>query len=85
MGQVNTLNVETINSFCLPHLLKGSAFRMLNVCFVLVIMTFICCKNVSFGSRVIPIVFECFVGNVWLFNLSRRVVPCSAGSCVKMW
>ena len=25
----------------------------------------------------------CFVGNVWLFNLSNRVMPYSAGSGVK--
>ena len=61
-----------------------NAFRMLNVCFALVVVTFICCKNVSFGSRVIPRNFRCFVvGNVWLFNLSDRVVPYSAGSGVK--
>ena len=42
---------------------------MLSVCFALVMVTFICYKNVSFGSRVIPRIFECFVvGNVWLFN-----------------
>ena len=37
-----------------------------------------------FGSRVIPKIFGCFVvGNVWLFNLSDRVVLYSAGSSVK--
>ena len=42
-----------------------SAFRMLSVCFALVMMMFICCENVSFGSRVIPKIFGCFVvGNV---------------------
>ena len=43
MGPVIALNVETIISFCLPHLVKVSAFRMLSVCFALVMMTFICC------------------------------------------
>ena len=84
MGQVIALNVEIINSFCLPHLVEVSAFRMLSICFALVMVTFICCKNVSFGSRVIPRIFVCFVvGNVWLFNLSDKVVLYSAGSGVK--
>ena len=57
---------------------------MLSVCFALVMVTFMCCKNVSFGSRVIPRIFRCFVvGNVWLFNLSDRVVLYSAGSGVR--
>ena len=84
MGRVIALNVETINFFCLPHLVKVSAFRMLSVCFALMIVTFVCCENVSFGSRVIPRIFGCFVvGNVWLFNLSDRFVLHSAGSGVK--
>ena len=84
MGQVIALNVETINSFCLPHLVEVSAFRMLNVCFALVMVTFICCENVSFELRVIPRIFGCFVvGNVRLFNLSDRVVLYSAGFGVK--
>ena len=84
MGHVIALNVESINSFCLPHLVEVSAFRMLSICFALVMVTFICCENVSFGSRVIPRIFGCFVvGNVWLFNLSDRVVLYSAGSDVK--
>ena len=78
------LNVEAINSFCLPHLVEMSAFRMLSICFALEMLTFICYDNVSFGSRVIPRIFRCFiVGNVWLFNLSNRVVPYSAGFGVK--
>ena len=84
MGQVIALNVETINSICLPHLLEVSAFRMLNFCFALVIVTFICGKNVSFGFRVILRIFLYFVvGSIWLFNFSDRVVPYSAGSNVK--
>ena len=83
MGQVTALNVETINSFCLPDLVEVSAFRMLNICFALVMVIFICCENVSFGSRVIPRIFRCFaIGSVWLFNLSDRVVLYSAGSGV---
>ena len=57
MGRVIALNVETINFFCLPHLVEVNAFRMLSVCFALVMVTFICCENVSFGSRVIPKIF----------------------------
>ena len=34
---------------------------MLNICFALVMVMFICCENVSFGSRVIPRIFKCFV------------------------
>ena len=86
IGQVIALNVETINSFCLHHLVEVSAFRMLSVCFALVMVTFTCCENVGFGSRVIPRIFGCFdVGTVWLFNLlvSDRVVLYSAGSGVK--
>ena len=57
---------------------------MLNNCFALVIVTFIYCQNVSFGSKVIPRIFGCFVvGNVWLFNLSDRVVLYSVGSGVE--
>ena len=57
---------------------------MLSIFFALVMAMFICCENVSFGSRAIPRIFECFVvGNVWLFNLSDRIVPYSAGSGVK--
>ena len=57
---------------------------MLSVCLALVMVTFICYENVSFGSRVIPKILKCFVvGNVWLFNLSDRVVLYSAGSGVK--
>ena len=54
MGRVIPLNAETINSFCLPYLVEVSAFRMLNICLALVMVTSICCKNVSCGSRVIP-------------------------------
>ena len=49
MGPVPALNVETIKSFRLPHLVEVSAFKMLSVCFVLELVTFICCKNVIFG------------------------------------
>ena len=70
MGQVIALNVETINFFYLPHLVEVSAFRMLSVSFALVVVTFICCENVSFGSRVIPkilgdclllVMFDCLI------------------------
>ena len=57
---------------------------MLSICFALMTATFMYCENVSFGSKVIPRVFGCFiVGGVWLFNLSDRVVTYSAGSGVK--
>ena len=39
MGREIALNVENINSFCLPHLIEASAFRMLGVCFALVMGT----------------------------------------------
>ena len=65
---------------------KVSALRTLTVCFALVIVMFIGCKNVRFGFRVIPLIFGCFVvGSVWLFTLSDRVVPYSAVSGVKVW
>ena len=65
MGRVVALNVETISFFCLLYLVEVSTFRMLSVCFTLVMVTFICCENVGFGSRVIPRIFGCFVvGNV---------------------
>ena len=84
MGQVIALNVETLNFFCLPHLIEVSASRMLSICFALVMVTSICCENVSFRLIVIPRVLGCFVvGNVWLFILSDRVVLYSAGSSVK--
>ena len=51
MGQVIALNVETINSFCLSHLIEVSAFRMLSVCFALVMVTFICCENLVLGQK----------------------------------
>ena len=57
---------------------------MLSVSFASVMVTFIYCENSSFGSRVIPKIFGCFiVGSVWLFSLNDRVVPYSAGSGVK--
>ena len=60
MGQVIALNVQMISFFYLPHLVEVSAFRMLSVCFALVMATFICCENVSFESRVIPRIFWVF-------------------------
>ena len=33
MGQVIALNVETVNFFCLPHLVEVTTFRTLNICF----------------------------------------------------
>ena len=45
MGQMIALNVETINSFCLPHLVEVGAFRMLSVCFALVMVTFTGCTK----------------------------------------
>ena len=39
IGQVIDFNIETINSFCLPHLVKVSVFRMLNVCYAFVMVT----------------------------------------------
>ena len=53
MGQVITLNVETLYFFRLPHLVEVSVFRMLNICLALVMVTFICFKNVSFDDEII--------------------------------
>ena len=50
-----------ISSFCLQHLLEVSAFGMLSFRFILVMVTFMCCENVSFGSSVIPRILKCFV------------------------
>ena len=61
MGQVIALNVEIINSFCLPDLVEVSVFKMLSVCFALVMVKLMCCENVSFGSRVIPRISRFFV------------------------
>ena len=69
MGQVIALNAEKINSFCLPYWVEVSAFKMLGICFALVMMTFICYKNVSFRTTVIPrilgvlflVVFGCLI------------------------
>ena len=56
---------------------------MLSV-FALIMKRFLCCKNVSFGSLVIPRIFECFfIASIGLFNLSSRVVAYSAWSGVK--
>ena len=59
------LHVEMISSFCLPYLFEASALRMLSVCFALMTVRFMYCKYASFGSKLIPRVFGCFVvGNV---------------------
>ena len=55
------LDVETLSSFCSTHLIKVSASRMLSVCFALRRVRFIYCENVSFGSKVIPRDFGCFI------------------------
>ena len=49
MDQGIALNVEIINSFCLPHLTEVSAFRMLSNCLALDMVTFMYCENVRFG------------------------------------
>ena len=78
------LNVEMISLFCLLFLVEASGLRMLRVCFALMAVRFTYCENVSFGSNVIPRVFECFVvDSVELFNLSDKLVPYLAGSDVK--
>ena len=43
-----------LSPFCLPHLFEVSALRMLSICFALMMVRFIYCENVSFGSKVIP-------------------------------
>ena len=54
------LNVEMISLFCLPHLFEKSGLRKLSVCFALMMVRFIYCENVSFGSKVISKAFGCF-------------------------
>ena len=54
------LNLKTISLFCLSHLFEESALRKLSVCFALMMVRFIYCENVSFGSKVILKVFMCF-------------------------
>ena len=71
------LNVEMISSSCLPHLVEASALRMLSVCYALMTVRFMCCENISFGSKVIPRVLGVLVGSISLFNLSDRVEPYS--------
>ena len=74
MERVIVLNVQTINFFCLDHLVEVTAFRMLSVCFALVMVVFKCCENVSFGSRVFQefwgvlllVVFDCYRDSITL-------------------
>ena len=76
MGRVIAFNVETTNSFYLPHLVEVSVFRMLSVCFALMMVMFIFLENISFRSKMVPRIFGCFViGSISLFNLSHRLVP----------
>ena len=84
VGRVIVLKVEIISSLCLPHLVDVSALRMLSVRFALVVVIFMCCENVSFGSKVTPRILGCLiVGNVLPLMLSDKVVLYSAGSGVK--
>ena len=59
MGMI-VLNLEMISLFCLTHLFEKSALRKLSICFALMMVRFMYCKNVSFGSKVISKVFRCF-------------------------
>ena len=73
-----------INSFCLPQLVDVSALRTFSVRLALTVVRFMCCENVSFGSRVTPRIFGCLVvGNVLPPSLSDRVVLYSGGCGVK--
>ena len=75
MGRMTAFNVETTNFFYLPLLLEVSVFRMLRVCFALVMVMFIFFENISFGSKMVPRIFKCFViGSISFFNLSHRLV-----------
>ena len=51
------LNVETISSFCLHHFIENVKHFMLSIHFAFSDGHF----YVSFGSRVIPRIFRCFV------------------------
>ena len=62
---MGALHIEMISSFCSPYLFEVSTLIMLSVCFALMTVRFMYCENVSFGSKVIPRIFECFgVGSV---------------------
>ena len=56
MGQVIALNVK-ISCFYWDHLAEINAFRMLSICFTLVMVTSVSSKTDNFGSIVIPIIF----------------------------
>ena len=66
---MTALNVETISFFCLPYLVEVSVWRMLGICFALMTVKFMCCENVSYGSKVISrvlvvflvVVFSCLI------------------------
>ena len=55
------LNVEMLNSFCLPYLFDVNVLKMLSICFALMTVQFMFCENVSFKSKLIPRGFGCFV------------------------
>ena len=55
------LNVEMISSFYLAYLFEVNTLRMSSVCFALMTVRFMYCKNVTFGSKIIRRVFGCFV------------------------
>ena len=51
-------------SFVYPHLEKKECFKNVKHSFVLIIVTFMCCKSVeSFRSSEKPKIFVCFVVN----------------------
>ena len=54
MGPVMALYVSSIVSFCFPHLVDVSAFRMFRVRFALLVLVLICSEYVNFGSNVRP-------------------------------
>ena len=69
MGRVIALYVWSMVSFCFPHLVDVSAFRMLRVRFALSVVILICSEYVSLGSNVRPKILGCFcVGIILLFT-----------------
>ena len=45
----DSVKCKVISFFCTTRLMEVSAFRMLKVCFALVMVKFMCCEIVSFG------------------------------------
>lgn len=84
IGLVIDLYVEVMVSFDFPQVVPVRDLRILMVLSALVLVTFECSAKVSFGSKVTPRIFGCFVVGIvhWSIFMSS-VVLYSAGSGVK--